>query len=648
MQEAYRSIFFAGQSPTKADADSPRAATGQAQDEYEEQLMEEWKIRQHNFSSMVARHSKSDDQTRARLQRADVIERLRRKFRVLAYRLGGQDWQSLFDSYDRDGTGGLDMDEFIQVVRKDAEIPEQKFSDTEVRHLFSTIDTDGNGTIKVEEFTDWLKNPLKKERPRRARSDLAAHKEVIKQEEAYMDSMSTGTPFIAEYIALHRCSMTEGPDEDSSARIGWLQKGEVVAVTQVWGKYRLWIHRLRWNARPSSGWVSCRNRGGQGEVLLERLPVEEWSARSYHETAVAQRVATLRSMYEVYEKTRKSSAANQHPLVMPPEWIDERFNLQEPGKLAARKLRTMGALQSEALLDALEKAPRSTWKTLLAGWENWEEEDLVEEKAKKEREKERERLAQREEEQRRKEDEREEPLRLAQPHPPSSGGSQSARTAAHRHVHVRPKSAAPSTTSRARTSHAARQTPRKTPRPAFSKLERALERYKTGYKTAPVARAMAKAEALLEMRAEQDQAQRGDEEEEEGKQTEAQSEHEGFAPAPPRIAVPASRKVEEPAVASAPNAPRAPIAEATAKVAQDAPVKAVATRVPEARVPEAVATAKAAWTGGDTAAKAGAGAAATATATAPALAAASAPAAGARSRAPPPRPAGRRTPRTNT
>ena len=60
-----------------------------------------------------------------------------------------------------------------------------------------------------------------------------------------------------------------------------------------------------------------------GRVLLERLPVEEWSARSYHETAVAQRVATLRSMYEVYEKTRKSSAANQHPLVMPPEWIDE-------------------------------------------------------------------------------------------------------------------------------------------------------------------------------------------------------------------------------------------------------------------------------------------------------------------------------------
>ena len=53
----------------------------------------EWKIRQHNFSSMVARHSKSDDQTRARLQRADVIERLRRKFRVLAYRLGGQDWK---------------------------------------------------------------------------------------------------------------------------------------------------------------------------------------------------------------------------------------------------------------------------------------------------------------------------------------------------------------------------------------------------------------------------------------------------------------------------------------------------------------------------------------------------------------------------
>ena len=88
-------------------------------------------------------------------------------------------------------------------------------------------------------------------------------------------------PFIAEYIASARVSMWEFPDPKTKAKkIGWLEKGEVVAVTQVWGKYRLWVQRLRWNCLPSSGWVPIRHPSfpfGQEnadkceDILIDRL-----------------------------------------------------------------------------------------------------------------------------------------------------------------------------------------------------------------------------------------------------------------------------------------------------------------------------------------------------------------------------------------
>lgn len=132
------------------------------------------------------------------------------------------------------------------------------------------------------------------------------------------------------------------PARPGNNRIGTLQKGEVVAVTQVWDKYRLWVNRLGWNKSPSAGWVSSRARKGRGEVLLERLPVEEWSARTSHETAIAQRVAMLNKAQTLIPQTARGqpdTGNSSKPKIMPRDWVDKQFNLAEPGKRAAELLR---------------------------------------------------------------------------------------------------------------------------------------------------------------------------------------------------------------------------------------------------------------------------------------------------------------------
>ena len=153
-------------------------------------------------------------------------------------------------------------------------------------------------------------------------------------------------PFIAEYIVAKKVSMWDyaDPARPDNNRIGTLQKGEVVAVTQVWDRYRLWVNRLGWNKSPAAGWVSSRARKGRGEVLLERLPVEEWSARMSHETVIAQRVAMLNKTQNLYPKTaraRVDTAKPSKPKIMPRDWVDKQFNLAEPGKRAAQLLRTI-------------------------------------------------------------------------------------------------------------------------------------------------------------------------------------------------------------------------------------------------------------------------------------------------------------------
>ena len=398
VQEAYRNLFFVGDGASHArevvqgDAQLAAAEDPLMTEEYEEQLAKEWKLRQDNFTKVAANYAKHDEKTAARKERADMVEKLRRKFRMLSYKLGGQDWAVLFDSYDKDGSGGLDVHEFTATVRADTGIPANVFSDKEVANLFMTIDNDRSGVLDVHEFEKWLRNPIASKAQsstgRKKRSALSEAKSDVDTEEAYIDLHTNGgVPFIAEYIATARVAMWEAPDPASltSKRVGWLDKGEVVAVTQVWGKYRLWVHRLRFlhagpeSALASSGWVGSRARGGRGEVMLERLPIEEWSARSFHETAVAQRVATLEKMYAIYGMTASGRHDGETPIprVMAKDWVDKRFNIAEPGKLAARLLKGIhDPARCRELLDELEGQPRSAWSDTLAKWAGWERERL--------------------------------------------------------------------------------------------------------------------------------------------------------------------------------------------------------------------------------------------------------------------------------
>jgi hypothetical protein len=413
VQEAYRNLFFVpegkSQMPDAKQGDALAADSGGDDPfmtaEYEETLTKEWKMRQDNFSSHgLAKYAVMDDKEQAKKEREEMWEKLRRKFRMLrcgmrsdplssvlpippppsvapaprrpaaaslcavcrtrrvatrSYQMGGQDWAMLFDSYDKDGSGGLDVHEFTATVRNDALIPATVFSDNEVANLFLSIDIDRSGVLDVHEFEAWLRNPVKTNArsPKMSRLGLHEHKGDIDQEDAFIE-LNAGVPFIAEYIATKNVPMWKHSDPElceQNGRIGTLQKGEVVAVTQVWGKYRLWVHRLRWNKLPSSGWVSSRARKGRGEVLLERLPVDEWSSRAFHETAVAQRVASLDKMQSIFSKTSRGRNAGSEPPkpnVMPKDWVDRRFNIAEPGKMAARLLN--GITQPERCKELLD------------------------------------------------------------------------------------------------------------------------------------------------------------------------------------------------------------------------------------------------------------------------------------------------------
>ena len=60
--------------------------------------------------------------------------------------LGNTDWNSVFDHYDTDHSGGLDRGEFIRAVRIDARMPDTKMTDREIDELFKCI-----GQFSMEE-----------------------------------------------------------------------------------------------------------------------------------------------------------------------------------------------------------------------------------------------------------------------------------------------------------------------------------------------------------------------------------------------------------------------------------------------------------------------------------------------------------------
>lgn len=84
------------------------------------------------------------------------IKQVRNKLKAAAYGMGGVDWTKLFNHYDRNNTGELNLMQFKRALRGDAKITVSMLPDNHVRHLFNTIDLDGGGTIDVDEFIAWV------------------------------------------------------------------------------------------------------------------------------------------------------------------------------------------------------------------------------------------------------------------------------------------------------------------------------------------------------------------------------------------------------------------------------------------------------------------------------------------------------------
>ena len=92
-----------------------------------------------------------DKATRLSLQ---TIDNVRDKFATQIRQMG---WSRLFDTFDTDGSGELDVDEFIHALRADCGVSTEDVGDPELREIFKVIDEDGGGTLSSLEFVKALR-----------------------------------------------------------------------------------------------------------------------------------------------------------------------------------------------------------------------------------------------------------------------------------------------------------------------------------------------------------------------------------------------------------------------------------------------------------------------------------------------------------
>ena len=68
-------------------------------------------------------------------------------------------FDALFQKYDEDGSGELDVEEFTNAVRTDLNIPQEQLPDHELRKMFYAVDLDRGGSVDSHEFVTWLMSP---------------------------------------------------------------------------------------------------------------------------------------------------------------------------------------------------------------------------------------------------------------------------------------------------------------------------------------------------------------------------------------------------------------------------------------------------------------------------------------------------------
>jgi hypothetical protein len=85
----------------------------------------------------------------------DPFERARIKLRVMAFDMGGEDFEKAFRRMDRDGDGTLSYEELRHVLSKKAALSEH-----ELHIVFRLFDAKGDGKIDLEEFLSTMRREL--------------------------------------------------------------------------------------------------------------------------------------------------------------------------------------------------------------------------------------------------------------------------------------------------------------------------------------------------------------------------------------------------------------------------------------------------------------------------------------------------------
>ena len=82
---------------------------------------------------------------------------VQQKLRAASYATGGADYRKLFDRFDKDGNGELDLEEFAHMIKITIRGDNsRKLSENEMKQLWEFIDFDDSGTIDSIEFVAFL------------------------------------------------------------------------------------------------------------------------------------------------------------------------------------------------------------------------------------------------------------------------------------------------------------------------------------------------------------------------------------------------------------------------------------------------------------------------------------------------------------
>lgn len=97
----------------------------------------------------------------AKKEKASAVTRLKRKFKSAASSMCEDiGWDLVFEKYDDDGSGELEIDEFTAAVRQECGLTEKSVSAEEIMELFGVIDADQSGAIDSKELKVLIKADL--------------------------------------------------------------------------------------------------------------------------------------------------------------------------------------------------------------------------------------------------------------------------------------------------------------------------------------------------------------------------------------------------------------------------------------------------------------------------------------------------------